>query len=118
MYIEKKRAQSVFENNKKNSTTNMRVVPRTNKKYSKYNKVHTKIRTVVNCYGQKEKIRVIYVKGVMMDHDDKAILQQFKRTMAREQAIRKQLNLPTARYDMQTRRAYLEYPDGRREYVD
>ena len=25
--------------------------------------------------------------------------------------------LPVARYDAETKRAYLEYPDGRREYV-
>ena len=32
--------------------------------------------------------------------------------------IRKIKGLPVARYDDETGRAYLEYPDGRREYLD
>ena len=52
-----------------------------------------------------------------LDKDDKVIIQQFKRTMAYENNLRKQLNLPKACYDKETKRAYLEYPDGRREYV-
>lgn len=31
--------------------------------------------------------------------------------------IRKIKGLPVARYDDKTKRAFLEYPDGRREYV-
>ena len=28
------------------------------------------------------------------------------------------MGLPIARYDVETKQAYLEYPDGRREYVE
>ena len=40
--------------------------------------------------------------------------------MAVNNAIKrkKAQGLPIARYDEKTRRAYLEYPDGRREYVE
>ena len=48
---------------------------------------------------------------------DKKMTQIFKKTIKLDEAARKLKGLPQARYDIKTKRAYLEYPNGRIEYV-
>lgn len=42
----------------------------------------------------------------------------FKRAVAHSIAATKKNGNPVARYDVQRRQAYLEYPDGKRAYVE
>ena len=49
--------------------------------------------------------------------DDK-LTELFKESIRIDDEIRKIKGLPVARYDDETGRAYLEYPDGRIEYVE
>ncbi|MDX9871393.1 MAG: type II toxin-antitoxin system RelB/DinJ family antitoxin [Clostridia bacterium] len=42
----------------------------------------------------------------------------FKASVEREMAQKKQAGLPVSGYEFDSKRAYLEYPDGRREYVN
>ncbi|MCR5083566.1 MAG: hypothetical protein K6B15_08860 [Parasporobacterium sp.] len=48
---------------------------------------------------------------------DDELTERFKESIRIDDEIRKIKGLPVARYDAETKRAYLEYPDGRREYV-
>ena len=48
---------------------------------------------------------------------DDELTERFKASIRIDDEIRRIKGLPAARYDDETRRAYLEYPDGRREYV-
>ncbi|MBQ9277513.1 MAG: hypothetical protein IJ224_02650 [Lachnospiraceae bacterium] len=48
---------------------------------------------------------------------DDELTERFKESIRIDDEIRRIKGLPVARYDDETRRAYLEYPDGRREYV-
>ena len=48
---------------------------------------------------------------------DDELTQRFKESIKIDDEIRKIKGLPVARYDTNTKKAYLEYPDGRREYV-
>ena len=48
---------------------------------------------------------------------DDELTERFKQSIIIDDEIRKIKGLPVARYDAETKRAYLEYPDGRREYV-
>ena len=45
------------------------------------------------------------------------VIRCFKESIRIDDEIRRIKGLPVARYDDETKRAYLEYPDGRREYV-
>lgn len=49
---------------------------------------------------------------------DDELTERFKESIRIDMEISKIKGAPIARYDPETRRAYLEYPDGRREYVD
>ena len=49
---------------------------------------------------------------------DEELTQRFKESIRIDNEIRKIKGLPVAKYDAETKRAYLEYPDGRREYVE
>ncbi len=42
----------------------------------------------------------------------------FRRAVARSIAAAKKSGNPVAKYDVQRRQAYLEYPDGKRTYVE
>ena len=44
-------------------------------------------------------------------------LARFKESIRIDDEIRRIKGLPVARYDVETKNAYREYPDGRREYV-
>ena len=48
---------------------------------------------------------------------DDELTHRFKESVRIDDEIRRIKGLPVARYDKKTKRAYLEYPDGRREYV-
>ena len=48
---------------------------------------------------------------------DEELTRRFKESIRIDDEIRKIKGLPVARYDTEKRKAYLEYPDGRREYV-
>ena len=48
---------------------------------------------------------------------DDEMTERFKESIRIDNEIRKIKSAPTAKYDAKTKRAYLEYPDGRREYV-
>lgn len=48
---------------------------------------------------------------------DDELTRRFKASIRIDDEIRKIKGLPVARYDAQTKKAYLEYPDGRRQYV-
>ncbi len=57
-----------------------------------------------------------------LDHtcgiSDVKLTELFKESIRIDDEIRKIKGLPVARYDDETGRAYLEYPDGRIEYVE
>ena len=48
---------------------------------------------------------------------DEELTKRFIESIRIDDEIRKIKGLPVARYDVESKRAYLEYPDGRREYV-
>ena len=49
---------------------------------------------------------------------DDELTRLFKESIRIDDEIRRIKGLPVARYDAENKRAYLEYPDGRREYVE
>ena len=57
-----------------------------------------------------------------LDHtcgiSDEKLTELFKESIRIDDEIRKIKGLPVARYDDETERAYLEYPNGRIEYVE
>ena len=48
---------------------------------------------------------------------DEELTYLFKESIRIDDEIRRIKGLPVARYDKESKKAYLEYPDGRREYV-
>ena len=48
---------------------------------------------------------------------DEELTERFKASIKIDQDICKIQGLPIAGYDDENKRAYLEYPDGRRDYV-
>ena len=48
---------------------------------------------------------------------DEEMTRRFNESIRIDNEIRRIKGLPVAKYDDETKRAYLEYPDGRREYV-
>lgn len=48
---------------------------------------------------------------------DDELTERFKASIRIDQEICKIKGLPIARFDKKLKKAYLEYPDGRREYV-
>lgn len=48
---------------------------------------------------------------------DEELTIRFKEAIRIDNEIRKIKGAPVAKYDKETKRAYLLYPDGRREYV-
>lgn len=45
------------------------------------------------------------------------ITDLFRASVEQEIAQKKQTGLPVSGYEVESKRAYLEYPDGRREYI-
>jgi hypothetical protein len=60
-----------------------------------------------------EKNELDYTCGI----SDDELTERFKASIRIDEEIRKIKGLPSARYDAKTKQAYLEYPDGRIEYV-
>ena len=48
---------------------------------------------------------------------DEELTERFKESIRIDDEIRRIKGAPFPRYDKETKQAYLEYPDGRREYV-
>ncbi|MBQ9605298.1 MAG: hypothetical protein IJR45_07785 [Firmicutes bacterium] len=48
---------------------------------------------------------------------DDELTERFKESIRIDNEIRRIKGLPTAGYDKEQKKAYIEYPDGRREYV-
>ena len=48
---------------------------------------------------------------------DEELTHRFKESIRIDNEVRKIKGLPVAGYDTASKKAYLEYPDGRREYV-
>ena len=48
---------------------------------------------------------------------DDELTERFKKSIYIDDEIRRIKGLPTAKYDAEKKQAYLEYPDGRIEYV-
>ena len=61
----------------------------------------------------EEKNELDYTCGL----SDDELTERFKESIRIDNEIRKIKGLPIAGYDDETNRPYLEYPDGRREYV-
>ncbi len=49
---------------------------------------------------------------------DDELTERFKESIRIDDEIRRIKGLPVARYDDEKMQAYIEYPDGRREYVE
>ncbi|MDO5297714.1 MAG: hypothetical protein Q4F00_13985 [bacterium] len=49
---------------------------------------------------------------------DEELTHLFKESIRIDNEVRRIKGLPIAGYDDDSQRAYLEYPDGRREYVE
>ena len=60
-----------------------------------------------------EKNQLDYTCGL----SDEEITRRFKEAIRIDEEIRAVQGIPQARYDDVTKRAYLEYADGRKEYV-
>lgn len=56
--------------------------------------------------------------NLVLQRYDEELTQRFKESIRIDDEIRKIKGLPVARYDDEKKQAYLEYPDGRREYVE
>lgn len=73
---------------------------------------------------RRKKINNIILKSSMKpllsrpNIGEKVIAQAFADNMIKDNALRKKNKAPIAKYDLDTQRAYLEYPDGRRVYSD
>ncbi len=50
-------------------------------------------------------------------HSDKKVTQIFKKAVKADIKARSKKGLPQAKYDAVTKKAYLEYPGGRKIYV-
>ena len=48
---------------------------------------------------------------------DEELTERFKASIRIDDEIKKIKGLPSAKYDAEKKRTYLEYPDGRIEYV-
>ena len=60
-----------------------------------------------------EKNQLDYMCGI----SDDELTRRFIEAIRIDEEIRAIKGLPQARYDQATKQAYLEYPDGRREYT-
>jgi len=52
------------------------------------------------------------------EYSEDDITNAFQAAVQREVTMKKQKSIPIARYDKQTKSAYLEYPDGTRDYAE
>jgi hypothetical protein len=61
----------------------------------------------------KEKNELDYTCGI----SDDELTQRFIESVRIDEEIRKIKGLPTSGYDAELKKAYLLYPDGRKEYI-
>ncbi len=61
-----------------------------------------------------EKNELDYTCGI----SDDELTERFKESIRIDNEIRRIKGLPIAGFDKERREAYIEYPDGRREYAD
>ena len=61
-----------------------------------------------------EKNELDYTCGL----SDDELTERFKESIRIDNEIRRIKGLPTAKYDIKNKKAYLEYPDGRIEFVE
>ena len=74
-------------------------------------------------FGVNQRVSEVFMKVLneldsMNGVSDEELTFRFNEAIRIDEEIRKIKGLPIARYDKDTKRAYLEYPDGRREYVE
>ncbi|MBQ9818606.1 MAG: hypothetical protein IJM59_14225 [Proteobacteria bacterium] len=55
---------------------------------------------------------------VIVGLSDDELTERFKASIRIDEEIRRIKGLPSAKYDVAKKQAYLEYPDGRIEYVE
>ena len=68
---------------------------------------------------QKQILREKIASGqIMLSKREDKMTQSFRASVDRSIRRKQRNNHPVARYDIAARRAYLEYPDGSRRYVD
>ena len=71
--------------------------------------------------SEKERRMTNMAKKNLLDStcgiSDEKMTKIFRKTIKLDEQARKLKGIPEARYDIKTRRAYLEYPNGRKEYV-
>ena len=61
----------------------------------------------------KDKNELDYTCGI----SDDELTERFKEAVSIDEEIRKIKGLPTSGYDVELKKAYILYPDGRKEYV-
>jgi hypothetical protein len=61
---------------------------------------------------------MIIKKMKSTNKEDRKMTRLFKLAVKQEIEKKKALGIPVARYDAKNGKAYLEYADGRREYVE
>ena len=61
----------------------------------------------------KDKNELDYTCGI----SDDELTERFKEAIRIDEEIRKIKGLPTSGYDAELKKAYILYPDGRKEYV-
>ena len=61
----------------------------------------------------KDKNELDYTCGI----SDDELTERFKEAVRIDEEIRKIKGLPTSGYDAELKKAYILYPDGRKEYV-
>lgn len=67
--------------------------------------------------GRRQLMTVINELDSTCGISDEELTIRFKESIRIDNEVRKIKGLPIAGYDDETKKAYLEYPDGRREYV-
>lgn len=65
-----------------------------------------------NSYNLQEDVIITNELDSTCGISDEELTYRFKESIRIDNEIRKINNLPTARYDAQLRKVYLEYPDG------
>ena len=83
------------------------------------------IRNCIGCFGCwiKTPGQCVMKDGILNELDstcglfDEELTVRFRESIRIDNEVRKIKGLPVAGYDDETQKAYLEYPDGRREHV-
>ena len=68
-------------------------------------------KTKVDSLGQQNRL------DSMCGVSDDELTERFKKSIQIDNEIKRIKGLPVAKFDMEKKKAYIEYPDGRREYA-